>query len=479
MLISPVGVLVVAALLALTAMLRAPLVVALLASFPFGATAFVTLTSLGGSSPLIFTLFSALFFASVAFRRGFVADLQQVMRRDWIAWVVVGLLVYSLAGAYLLPRMFANDTSVIVPNLAFLQNRPLMPVSGNITQPAYFALGIGTFFALCIALSQPAAFRTLRVGFLTWASVHAVLGSIDFAAKNVGAGDVLEPIRTASYSMLTNVEEAGFSRVTGAFSEASSFGGGSLICLAFTFVYWWQTGSRLALVLTITTFLLLVSSTSSSAYVTTAVLGGAVLTRLGWRLLAGRTNSRDVMILLMVAVATTALIAVIVYDERIFDPFVRLFQTIILNKAASASGVERAFWNTLALANFTDTNGLGIGMGSSRASSWPVAVLSQLGAIGALMMATMLLHIARGLSRASRATLATDICATVDGVRASALAALAGSTLAGSGADPGQLFFIALATVSSANALQRASQPRRPRANERQPRRSLQLVSGL
>ncbi|MGN6534150.1 MAG: hypothetical protein ACTHKQ_00295, partial [Mesorhizobium sp.] len=44
---------------------RGTLIVALLASLAFGSTAAMTLTSLGGSSPLIYTLFAMLLVTAV------------------------------------------------------------------------------------------------------------------------------------------------------------------------------------------------------------------------------------------------------------------------------------------------------------------------------------------------------------------------------------------------------------------------------
>ena len=72
------------------------------------------------------------------------------------------------------------------------------------------------------------------------------MGVIDLLGKLAGAGDVLAPIRTASYAMLTDVSLGGFARIAGAYSEASAFGGVSLACLAFSYTYWRKTKDRLA-----------------------------------------------------------------------------------------------------------------------------------------------------------------------------------------------------------------------------------------
>ena len=62
-----------------------------------------------------------------------------------------------------------------------------------------------------------------------------------------------------------------------------------------------------------------------------------------------------------------------------------LLDGMIFNKLSTASGVERSAWNSQALQNVIDTFGFGVGNGSVRASSFPIAVLASLGIIGALM----------------------------------------------------------------------------------------------
>jgi hypothetical protein len=122
----------------------------------------------------------------------------------------------------------------------------------------------------------------------------------------------------------------------------------------------------------------------------------------------------------------------------------------IFEKAGSASGQERGYWNYISLKSFADTLGLGVGIGSSRASSWLVAVISQLGAVGCIMLALLVLDIAR---RPKYLDTALDVrdAATVDSVRACALAGIISASLISGTADPGMIFFISLAVVTSSS----------------------------
>src|SRR4051812_1077890 len=99
--VSPVGALVCMGLVLLGLGLRAPAIIPLFASLPFGATALINLPSFGGSSPLIYTSFICLLIAAVLARRSFLQDLGRVFARYPAAFVIVGLVAYACFGAYL------------------------------------------------------------------------------------------------------------------------------------------------------------------------------------------------------------------------------------------------------------------------------------------------------------------------------------------------------------------------------------------
>lgn len=451
--VSPIGLLVCVLLLLVGHYMRGTLVIGLMASLAFGSTAVATLTSLGGSSPLIYTFFAALLVATVAARRRFWQDLGTVFGRIRATWVVCSLMVYALVGAMIFPRLFAGQTSVFVPSRIKqgVFEVPLEPVSGNISQTGYLVLGGMTFLAMCIILVRSDSLATVRRGFFLWCILHTASGVLDLMAKLAGAGDILAPIRTASYAMLTDTNEAGFARIAGAYSEASAFAGASLACLAFTFTYWRRTKSRLALGLSTTLLLLLLLSTSSTAYVGLAVLSIPVIFSVMRSLATGRLAFEEMMLIILFVLCIAAALTVSLYDAGFFDPFIHLIDTAVVNKASSASGQERSYWNYRSLQSFIDTGGLGVGFGSSRASSWLIAVLSQLGLIGTIMMATLVLMIARGLSGLhGRADSETDTM--ISSVRASALAGIISGSLVSGSADPGMIFFVSLAIISTCRA---------------------------
>jgi len=469
--ISFVGLLICAGILLVGAFCRSPLIIGLIVSLAFGATAFVTLTAVGGSSPLIYTFFAALLITAVAARRPFPRELGNVFGQIRVLWVLCSLMAYAVVGSWLFPRLFAGQTSVFVQSAMRrgVVEASLAPVSGNITQTGYFVLGGLTAIALSILLLHKDSMDGVRRGFLVWCVVHAGLGLIDLLGKIAGAGDVLGPIRTASYAMLTEVQEGGFWRITGANSEASTFGGLSLVCLSFCYVYWRRTQSRLAQGLAASLLVLLVLSTSSTAYVGLALLGIPVVFSIMRSFLSGRIDRDEILIVALLGVAAVTVLTIIFFDQGFFSPFVHLMDSTIVNKAASASGQERAYWNIKSLQAFVDTSGLGVGLGSSRASSWVIAVVSQLGLVGGVMMATLLLVVARGMGNLKRyADPETNVL--VSSIQAAALASIIAQSLGGGSADPGMFFFIAFAVIAASRARARsqkraathASTPLRP-----------------
>jgi hypothetical protein len=443
------GLLLVLALLALGHRMGAAVVIGLLMSLPFGSTALATLGALGGSSPLIYVAFVLLLLASVTLRRGFGDRLAYVLSLHGTAWVVVALIVCAIAGAVLLPRLFLGQTTVLVSTPAGVNDLPLAPTSANITQTAYFVLGALTYFAFAVSLVEKGQLDAVRRGFLACAVIHASLGACDLAGKLVGAGDLLSPIRTATYAYLVEVEEAGFWRIVGGFSEAAAFGSTTLACLAFSFAYWRVTRSRPVLLLTLALLALLLLSTSSTAYAGFAIVACVAAAGMALSALSGRFSSQDLLVLVFVWMALIVALSLYLLDERLFDPLVRLFEAVVLNKSASGSAMERHYWNVQSLQAFLDTFGLGVGLGSSRASAWPVAVVSQLGIVGALLMSALVGVLLRDLVSPQPRGVDQQTLALVAGARAAALASLAADCVSGGAAYPGLIFFIAVAVVGA------------------------------
>lgn len=470
------------------------LVVALIASVAFGSTSIASLGGLG--TPLIYVALELVLIVSIIMRRRLPDDLARAFHEYPINWIVLALLVYASGSAIILPRLFTGMTGAFVPVDGLVSEVPLAPVSGNIAQSGYFVLGGATFFCLnLLLLSKSKTFsfdnspnsekidneyfllQAIGKGFFFWAWLNAATGALDLVGKMAGAGDLLLPLRTAGYALLTETEHAGFWRVAGLHPEASAFGAAALAGLAFSSTYWRASRSYNAFFLTIVLLSLTLLSTSSTAYAGLAVLVLVAFLAAVRSLLRGRLLHTDAFWLGAVLVAATIVLSILLVNDDAFAKVETLLRATILEKSSSASGIERAYWNQRSLDSFFATSMLGIGLGSSRASSWAIAVLSQLGLIGSILLGILVIVIAWPTRRREwgdppHGSEARRVIALHDSVRAAALTLLLAATIGGGAADPGILFFISLATVFGCRRyLQRqlrpsiASPPPPPRAH--------------
>lgn len=442
----PIGILVGAGLFLLGYCLRSPIMVALFASVAFGSLAIATLTAVGGAVVLLYVPLAGLLIASVMVQRSFWGDLARVFTLHWTPAVLVILLAYAVVSALIFPRLFAGQTTVFVPlQRGAVIEASLTPVSGNLNQVGYFCVGIISFFAVSVLLLRHHDFRSIKSGFLTFATLIGILGLVDLFGKAAGVGDLLAPLRTANYALLVDVQIEGFWRIVGGHPEASGFAAANLVALAFTFSYWRATGSRPVLALWSVLLFLLVLSTSTTAYAGLAVLLLVFGSSWLWRLLTGGLSRRDVALLLIACAGSATVLGYLLFGDGRLDPAARLIEATLLEKADSASGSERFYWNQKSWMAFLDTYGLGVGLGSSRASSSFVAILSQLGVAGALLFGLVFIDIARRPVRRPAELADAELVAVCQALRSAGVAIIVAGAISSGGADPGILFYITLA----------------------------------
>jgi hypothetical protein len=158
------------------------------------------------------------------------------------------------------------------------------------------------------------------------------------------------------------------------------------------------------------------------------------------------------------AVLCTPIILIVVMlgvllDERASETVRGYIDTLILNKSSSTSAVERSSWNAAALQNFFDSFGFGVGLGTIRTSSFPIALLANVGIPGtafyALFAATALFRQSKG-----RRTYEADAGLAA---RNACFALIIGDTLAAPTVEQGLLFYAlaALACASPQDHLER------------------------
>lgn len=299
------------------------------------------------------------------------------------------LVLYGVASAVLAPRLLGGNIPIIpLGSSAYASTGstvPLGPVSSNFTQSVYLVADLICFAVTASIASRPAGFETITRALLLCAAANILLAFLDIGTYMTGTSWLLDFMRNAQYALHFDDEVTGMKRIVGSFTEASSFARTTLGLTAFTGTLW-VCGRSPALTgpLAAISLVLVILSTSSTG------LAGAPLVLLIIYVTAAMRSGfqmnhpyRSAALLCAPLVAIAAVLAISLNDAA-SETVRNYFDILIFNKSTSESGIERGSWNTFALQNFFDSYGIGVGLGTSRASSFPLALLSNVGVAGTL-----------------------------------------------------------------------------------------------
>jgi hypothetical protein len=422
-----------------------------------GAAAALSLGSASIQPAHLFLVFAAIAaFRHPAVWRGTVEGLSFGRPGFWLACLVV----YGGLSAYFAPRIFA-DASLIVP--LGLSDFPITggvarlgPVSSNLTQSVYLAADLACFAMIAAIASSRRGFEAVAAGLLAYAAVNLMFAVLDVVTSSLGIGDVMLFFRNADYTMRNEDTVNGVKRIVGSWPEASAFAGTTLGALGFTSTMWLcGIKSKWTGPLAVGSLLAIILSTSSTglfaAPICLAILYVTALSRCGAQ--RSRQNSSFFVVVAPLVVVAIGL-AIVVHGET----YQRLYDYIdmaLLSKSTSDSGMTRASWNTHGIQNFFDTYGLGVGLGTARTSSFPVALLSNVGVPGTLFFILFAISVF-AFKRQTGSTYVSDIRASA---RNGCFCLLVGTLVAGPTVDLGLLFFI-LAGLAAASPV--ASEVRVP-----------------
>jgi hypothetical protein len=438
---------VIAALLGLIGWISGPrfAIPAFVVSTLLGASAALVLTSLGGANIQPAYLLLGFLMLPAAWSRASWRRVGPALLPPNAGFWLLLAAVYTLLSAYFLPRLFSGATYVFAIARSgvaeALLSIPLAPTSGNITQAVYFLGDAICFLLFYDAASRPDGVKSVTVAVLATAAVNLCFAAIDIGSYRVGLGDALSVIRNANYRMLDDETVlGGFQRIVGSFPEASTFAYYTAGFFAFCTKLWLDAvWPRWAGPLALLSLVALVFATSSTGYVATLGFIGLLFVVSGAQVLGGRAR-RSTFVL---AGIVPLMLAVGLIGMRLDGPLWRQASQVvdasIFNKMSSSSGVERSKWNDQALVNFRDTSGLGAGVGSVRASSFPLAVLGNIGVPGAATYGLFLFCVLFGRGNRWRHPFPAG-CQSA--ARWACLTQLIGASVAGSFIDLGLPFFI-------------------------------------
>lgn len=388
---------------------------------------------------------------------------RQLLHPRHPAFLLVALVAYSVVMAWLLPRVLAGTTEIIPLGVTELGEVtgpvPLVPGSSNVTQSIYMIGNLLCFLLVAAAAMQPNGFRAVVTGVLAYAALSIAFALIDLATYATGTGDFLGFMRNAKYTLHNDTEVSGLKRIVGSFTETSVFARSTLGVLGFTGTLWlcgwrWRWTGLLALA----SIVLLVLSTSSTAIVGLPVMA-LLLYISSLQIAIGKAKPTAWLFGALAPVFVMVVALGVLMDPQAAGVVRAYLDTTVFNKLGTDSGVERSSWNTLALQNFWESWGLGVGVGTTRASSFLMALLSSVGIIG-LIFYCLLMFSVYLRPRGAPSSFESDVRMAA---RNAAAGLMVGDLLLAPSIDQGLLFY-ALAGLAVAVPLRHPDAGPRPSA---------------
>jgi hypothetical protein len=316
---------------------------------------------------------------------------QSVTKKDidapllWLA----ALTALAVAGAYLLPRIFQYSVLVMPPRwgLDTFLTIPLKPSSGNLIQAFFCTCNFGLFFLASRFVRDRHETLSFAIGALgAGALITALLGLYQVLGFYLGL-----PWPDAVINSNVGVSQPFAQTTAGVKRMSATFYEPSMLAMHFLALFGllglglkrWGTATLLLICLLL--------STSMTAYV-----GLSVLIAL-W----GAANVRKMRPGSLTAVAflgALLVLAALCVANMEHAPLLAR-ENLVAGKLASESATARGFANGLAFAALRDSWGLGVGLGSTRASSLLATLAATVGLPGLIAMAGFLVTL---LDRSSR-----------------------------------------------------------------------------
>ncbi len=364
------------------------IVALMIAASIFGAAAalYVSANDIGPAQLLLcFALMS------LVLRPGQISQIVTVMQPPKPGFWLACFIVYSVATAFFLPRILAGVTDIVPLGTMADQNVsasvPLGPVSSNFTQ-SFYLVGSGLCFLLVAgAASTRAGFKTVTYAVIMYCFLNILTAIADMVTSLAGNPDLLKFMRNARYDFLNEARLFGMKRIAGAFTEASAFARATMGALGFTATLWlcgrhkWITGP-----LALLSLIAVAISTSSTGLAVLpfmlAVLMFTAVTHAGRRAASAGTPVLVALGLIALIVIT---VSAILLNPTVSATISAYADLLVFNKMETESGIERSSWNVIGLQNFVDTWGLGVGLGTTRSSSFAVALISNVGVVGIIL----------------------------------------------------------------------------------------------
>lgn len=360
-------------------------------SFSFGAFAVIPASMTGGltltPTPIVVLMIVARTLCNRAGVEFFVASALSPKRLLllFLYWIVaVFVTIY-------MPRLFMNEITIIPVRLELSTNgEPLVPTTQNFSQMAYLTISVFAVFAFTRLMREPAIRQHALSAICLGGGLALVTGVMDYLSLYLPMDAVLDPFRTATYALMTEVEMFGGKRVVGLMPEASAYG---FLCITFLgLIYFFRHAiesrllrERIAPMLIVGLILLTWLSTSSASYVGLAVFFMAAT--LEWTVRKSSKRPGKGLGAEFWTVWTGIMLVglVVLFAPALLDPIMEKVNEMVLNKSKTSSFEERSMWTAVGWQALWDTWGMGVGIGATRTSNFAAAVFSNSGMLGGLL----------------------------------------------------------------------------------------------
>ena len=349
---------------------------------------------IGGTNVTPSILAMSFFALAVIIRHGGLDEVFQTMVMPRAGSILLVLTVYMILSGMFLPRLFAGQVGVYP--LANESNRllvegPIYPTSSNTNQAVYAIANLVVFCCTAALARTQALLRAVGMGLIVACCANLAFAVIDVVTFQIGQSQLLSFLRNADYAQMYADTFMGMKRITGTFTETSSFSAFTVGLFAYT-LRLWRGGIHIRLTgwLSIGLAASIIMATSSTGYVALVVylivVYGMALAGIdpATNNLRGFQSRRAMFIALGPMLALMGAVAS-AFRPELLTPIFDMFDSSVAQKLTSDSGEERMRWNINGLQNFLETFGIGTGLGSTKTSSFVVSVLGKLGIIGTLL----------------------------------------------------------------------------------------------
>lgn len=372
------------------------------ASMPFGSFAAIPTMVTGGLTLTPTPIVALLLIGRRLISPGGPAQtLDAALKSSQLLALFLFWLVAAITTVFM-PRFFAGIVEIVpVRSIGQADTALLSPTPQNLSQLVYVSISVLAIFTFSHMLRSDAMRRHATRALCLGGALTVFTGLLDLSSQYLPIGPALELFRTASYTLLTEVEILDTRRVVGLMPEASSYGTLALSFLATLYffrraMHAGPVRDRLVPVLMAALLLLTLLSTSSAAYLGLGFFAIVLAADWLWRAsVSGRLPAlrRGLVTEFWLGLwAGLALVVVVLAAPKLLAPVQEMFDMMVLQKTASSSYEERSMWTQVSLHALSATYGLGVGLGSTRASNFAVALVSNAGLPAAALFAFFLLQ---------------------------------------------------------------------------------------